>query len=140
MAELQAGRLINVRFERDAVLPPAMAGLHVRECHAERIAIEYVGPLPPVLEWLSGQAVRGIACRTAGVERYLLPLPRESRRSDPRVVNQIAPRFTVEPPGRDVAPGRVSVPLGARHRPPIGHHHTLLRRHGSSRRSSPAST
>ncbi|NBO92683.1 MAG: ABC transporter ATP-binding protein [Planctomycetia bacterium] len=67
MAELQAGRLINVRFERDAVLPPAMAGLHVRECHAERIAIEYVGPLPPVLEWLSGQAVRELRVEPLGL-------------------------------------------------------------------------
>jgi ABC-2 type transport system ATP-binding protein len=67
MAELQAGRLINVRFEGEAMTPPEMPGLHVRERAADRMAIEYTGPLPPVLDWLSGQSVRELRVEPLGL-------------------------------------------------------------------------
>ncbi|MGL4550275.1 MAG: ABC transporter ATP-binding protein [Gemmataceae bacterium] len=67
MAELQAGRLIHVRFEGDAAEPPALPGLRVRERAGDRVAIEFTGPLPPVLDWLSGQGVRELRVEPLGL-------------------------------------------------------------------------
>jgi len=67
MAELQAGRLINIRFEGQAPRPPALAGLFEREHHSDRIILEYTGPLPPVLEWLAGQSVRELRIEPLGL-------------------------------------------------------------------------
>jgi ABC-2 type transport system ATP-binding protein len=67
MAELQAGRLITIRFEGEAPRPPALAGLFEREHQADRITLEYTGPLPRVLEWLAGQSVRELRMEPLGL-------------------------------------------------------------------------
>lgn len=67
MDQLQAGRLVQVRFEGDAPVPPALNGLHVRERSGDRLVIEYTGPLPPVLTWLAGHSVRELRMEPLGL-------------------------------------------------------------------------
>jgi ABC-2 type transport system ATP-binding protein len=57
MSELQAGRLVQARFEGPAPVPPAVPGLHTRQRDADRLTLEYVGALPELLGWLSRQAL-----------------------------------------------------------------------------------
>jgi ABC-2 type transport system ATP-binding protein len=57
MAELQAGRLVQVRFEGEVPEPPALPGLAVRERPPHRLVLEYTGALPAMLEWLARHEV-----------------------------------------------------------------------------------
>jgi ABC-2 type transport system ATP-binding protein len=53
MSELLEGRLVQARFAGLAPAPPALPGLHVRLREGDRLVLEYAGPLPELLAWLS---------------------------------------------------------------------------------------
>jgi beta-exotoxin I transport system ATP-binding protein len=57
MADLQEGRLVVARFAGPAQEPPDLPGLRLREKTADRLTIEYGGPLPDLLGWLSNQSL-----------------------------------------------------------------------------------
>jgi ABC-2 type transport system ATP-binding protein len=75
MSELREGKLIRARFaangqataEPDPV--PPLPGLVVRERTADRIAFEYTGPLPPVLQWLARQPLVDLQMEPLGLSR-----------------------------------------------------------------------
>jgi ABC-2 type transport system ATP-binding protein len=56
MTELRGDRLVEARFDRTAPAPPNLPGLNVREHQPDRLALQYSGPLPVLLDWLARQA------------------------------------------------------------------------------------
>lgn len=67
MAHLQEGRLVHVRFARPAEPPPALAGLSVREASGDRMTMEYAGPLPELLAWLSARELAELRVEPLGL-------------------------------------------------------------------------
>jgi ABC-2 type transport system ATP-binding protein len=67
LAELQAGRLVNVRFGGAAPDAPPLPGLRVRERLAGRLVLEFDGPLPSLLGWLAGQDVAELRIEPLGL-------------------------------------------------------------------------
>jgi len=55
ISELQAGRLVTVRFERTPPELPAIPGLRLRARHGDRLAMEFNGAMPDLLAWLAHQ-------------------------------------------------------------------------------------
>lgn len=53
MAELQAGRLVQARFEGAVPAVPELAGLLVRHQEADGLTMEFTGALPELLGWLA---------------------------------------------------------------------------------------
>ncbi|MBY0228844.1 MAG: ABC transporter ATP-binding protein [Gemmataceae bacterium] len=67
MAELQAGRLVQVRFEGEAPDIPAIGGLRLRERLPGRLVLEFVGALPALMSWLAGQDVAELRIEPLGL-------------------------------------------------------------------------
>jgi ABC-2 type transport system ATP-binding protein len=67
MAELREARLVQARFSQPVHDPPVLPGLHLRERYDSRLALEYRGPLPPLLEWLGGQPVIDLRLEPLGL-------------------------------------------------------------------------
>jgi ABC-2 type transport system ATP-binding protein len=68
MSELRDGRLVKVQFA--GVIPslPPLEGLQVRERTADRLDLEYTGPLPELLAWLARQPVADLRMHPLGLE------------------------------------------------------------------------
>lgn len=67
MADLEAGRLVRVRFGRPPEALPSLPGLvhvHVGDLQAR---LEYRGPLPPLLDWLGRQEVADLRMEPLGL-------------------------------------------------------------------------
>ena len=67
MADLRAGRLVNVRFEGAAPEVPPIAGLHLRERPPGRLVLEFTGELPALLGWLAGHEVAELRIEPLGL-------------------------------------------------------------------------
>jgi ABC-2 type transport system ATP-binding protein len=67
MKELQEALLVQAQFDQPPGPPPALAGLRVRESQDSRLAMEYSGPLPPLLDWLSQKSVRDLRVEPLGL-------------------------------------------------------------------------
>lgn len=67
VSQLQAGRLIQARFEGEAAAPPDLPGLHVRERSHDRLILEYTGAMPEMLAWLSTQPVAELRLEPLGI-------------------------------------------------------------------------
>jgi ABC-2 type transport system ATP-binding protein len=73
LADLRRGKLIRARFAAngeatgDGEPVPALPGLHVCERGADRITLEYSGPLPPVLQWLARRPVLDLHMEPLGL-------------------------------------------------------------------------
>jgi ABC-2 type transport system ATP-binding protein len=69
MAHLQAGRLVRARFDSPA--PPLpdrfSASCKVRERQDDRLTLEYTGPLPELLSWLSSQPLAELRMEPLGL-------------------------------------------------------------------------
>ena len=53
LSQLQAGRLVHVRFAGAVVDPPPLPGLHERHRHGDSLTLEYTGPVNQLLGWLA---------------------------------------------------------------------------------------
>jgi hypothetical protein len=58
---------VQVRFATEALDPPSLPGLHVRQRQEDRLTIEYTGPLPELLGWLSGLSVTELRVEPLGL-------------------------------------------------------------------------
>jgi ABC-2 type transport system ATP-binding protein len=67
MAELRDARLVRVRFGGAVGELPDLPGLQARECHDDCAALEYSGPLPPLLQWLARQPVLDVRLEPLGL-------------------------------------------------------------------------
>ena len=67
MSQLQEGRLVVARFAGAAQDPPPLPGLHVREKTADRLTIEYGGPLAELLGWLANQSLLELRVEPLGL-------------------------------------------------------------------------
>jgi ABC-2 type transport system ATP-binding protein len=68
MKELREARLVRARFERPPEEKlPALPDLQVRESHDSELSLEYSGPLPPLLEWLSRQRATDLRIEPVGL-------------------------------------------------------------------------
>jgi ABC-2 type transport system ATP-binding protein len=67
MSELREARLVEATFDGPAPAPPAIAGLVPLEQPDGRLAWEYAGPLPPLLEWLAQQRVVSLRLQPLGL-------------------------------------------------------------------------
>ncbi len=69
MDELREGRLVRARlsgpWDADAARP---AGLAVREYEKDRLTLEYRGPLPELLSWLSRQPLADLRLEPLGLD------------------------------------------------------------------------
>src|SRR5439155_25446462 len=67
MADLREGRLLHARFHD---LPPALPpldGLHERHRQDGAVSLEYMGPLPALLEWLAVQPLTDLRLEPLGL-------------------------------------------------------------------------
>jgi ABC-2 type transport system ATP-binding protein len=53
MSALREVRLVKARFPRPPSRPGDVAGVRCAEQSGDEVALEYVGPLPPLLDWLA---------------------------------------------------------------------------------------
>lgn len=67
LAELRESRRIRARGLREFAELPNLPGLHRAEQHDHEILLEYSGPLPPMLAWLSAQAVSDLRIEPLGL-------------------------------------------------------------------------
>jgi ABC-2 type transport system ATP-binding protein len=67
MSQLQEGRLVQARFEGPVIRPPALPGMHVRECQADRLTLEFTGSLADLLGWLSRQPIAELRIEPLGL-------------------------------------------------------------------------
>jgi ABC-2 type transport system ATP-binding protein len=67
MDEIREARLIRVRFGGTAKEPPPLRGLMMAEREDHSMTLEYAGPLPPVLDWLSQQPVADLRLEPLGL-------------------------------------------------------------------------
>jgi ABC-2 type transport system ATP-binding protein len=67
MAELRDSRLIRARFGQPLNGRPMLTGLEEREQKGDEITWEYTGPLPPLLDWLSRQALEDLRVQPLGL-------------------------------------------------------------------------
>jgi ABC-2 type transport system ATP-binding protein len=67
MSELREGRLVTVRFAGPVGEVPALPGLLRQERHGDEVALEYQGPLPPLLDWLAGRPVADLTVHPLGL-------------------------------------------------------------------------
>jgi ABC-2 type transport system ATP-binding protein len=67
MSKLLEGRLVKVRFGGPAPPLPPLPELQVRESKADRMELEYTGPLPELLKWLAGENVLELTMEPLGL-------------------------------------------------------------------------
>lgn len=67
MHTLRQGRLIHARFDRRVEGVPPFEGLSVREAQDQHMILEYSGPLPPLLDWLSRQPILDLRMEPLGL-------------------------------------------------------------------------
>jgi ABC-2 type transport system ATP-binding protein len=67
MSELTAARLVSIRLARPPETIPAFDGLIVRRQEGSSLTLEYTGSLPPLLDWLSRQAVVDLRMEPIGL-------------------------------------------------------------------------
>ncbi len=67
MSQLQAGRLVQARFEGPVPSLPPLSGAHVREQAGDRLTLEYTGPLPELMSWLAGQRLAELRVEPLGL-------------------------------------------------------------------------
>ncbi|MFO0927576.1 MAG: ABC transporter ATP-binding protein [Gemmataceae bacterium] len=67
MRQLQAARLIHVRFDGLAPEPPPLPGLLVRERVDARLVLEYAGGLPDLLGWFATQPIAELRMEPLGL-------------------------------------------------------------------------
>jgi hypothetical protein len=67
MSELLQGRLVQARFAGLAPAPPPLAGLHVRSCSGDQMALEHTGSLAELLAWLAEQHVSDLRVEPLGL-------------------------------------------------------------------------
>jgi ABC-2 type transport system ATP-binding protein len=53
MSKLREGRLVKARFSRVVPVPPDLPGVRNLDQQGDEISLEYMGPLPPLLDWLA---------------------------------------------------------------------------------------
>ncbi|MHB1426495.1 MAG: ABC transporter ATP-binding protein [Gemmataceae bacterium] len=68
MSELREGRLIQARFHGDTAALTPLAGLEIRSCQHDWLTLEYSGPLPPLLDWLSRQPLADLRMQPLGLK------------------------------------------------------------------------
>jgi ABC-2 type transport system ATP-binding protein len=66
ITDLKQSRHVVARFERAHDPVPALPGLTVLSEH-DGLALEYTGPLPPLLDWLSKQSLRELRMEPMGL-------------------------------------------------------------------------
>jgi ABC-2 type transport system ATP-binding protein len=67
IAELLEGRLIHARFSGPHEPVPKLPELTVRQQQANEVVLEYLGPLPPLLEWLARQPLHELRMEPLGL-------------------------------------------------------------------------
>lgn len=67
MRQLQAARLVHVRFDGPAPAPPPLPGLHLRERTDARLVLEYTGDLAPLLGWFATQPLAELRMEPLGL-------------------------------------------------------------------------
>jgi ABC-2 type transport system ATP-binding protein len=64
---LRSGRVVRARFESPPASWPVLDGLVVRDEAPGACTLEHTGPLPPLLDWLSQQAVTDLQIAPLGL-------------------------------------------------------------------------
>jgi ABC-2 type transport system ATP-binding protein len=67
MRELRDGRRLRIRFAKPPDQLPALPGLQLCERLDGQLILEHTGPLPPLLAWLSSQAVVDLQTEALGL-------------------------------------------------------------------------
>jgi len=67
LTDLAEGRLVVARFDRQPEAVPALAGLTVLPGEPHALKLEYTGPLPALLDWLSRQPLRELRMEPLGL-------------------------------------------------------------------------
>ncbi len=67
MSELESNRLVRVRFPKPPETLPDLPGLDHRDLRDCVLSLEYHGPLPPLLDWLSRQTVVDLRIEPLGL-------------------------------------------------------------------------
>ncbi|MFM7149933.1 MAG: AAA family ATPase, partial [Gemmataceae bacterium] len=67
VSELQAGRLVTVRFERTLPEMPAIPGLRLRAMQGDRVTMEFHGSMPDLLAWLAHQPLAELRVESLGL-------------------------------------------------------------------------
>ncbi|MFO0880432.1 MAG: ABC transporter ATP-binding protein [Gemmataceae bacterium] len=67
VAKLQEGRLVQARFASPAGPLPELPGMHLREQSSHNLTVEYTGPLPELLGWLSSQPLTELRMEPLGI-------------------------------------------------------------------------
>jgi ABC-2 type transport system ATP-binding protein len=66
MAELRDSRRVRVRLSDHEPLP-SLPGLDIRAQHDGEVELAYTGPLPKLLDWLSGRSVEDVRIEPLGL-------------------------------------------------------------------------
>jgi ABC-2 type transport system ATP-binding protein len=67
MAELRGGRRVRARFGGPVTDLPSLQGLQVQDRFDNQLALDYTGPLPPLLDWLARQPVVDLRLEPLGL-------------------------------------------------------------------------
>ena len=67
MSELREARHVRARFEGSVPDPPALPGVQLLHRKDHELALEYAGPLPPLLGWLARQPVADLRVEPVGL-------------------------------------------------------------------------
>jgi ABC-2 type transport system ATP-binding protein len=67
MNELRSSCVVHAKFSKKLGELPEKKGMRVREHHGDRLALEYTGPLPWLLEWLSHQPLEDMRIEPMGL-------------------------------------------------------------------------
>jgi beta-exotoxin I transport system ATP-binding protein len=67
LAELQRSRLVTARFAAPPGPLPELPGAHVRACDDAHLSLEYGGPLPELLAWLSERRLTALSIEPLGL-------------------------------------------------------------------------
>jgi len=68
MSELRDGRLIHLRCKGSGEALPPLAGLTVRSRQDDLYTLEYMGSLPPLLDWLAKQPIVDLRLESLGLK------------------------------------------------------------------------
>jgi len=67
LADLEASRRVRARFAQTPERLPDLPGLHLDGPLGRDLCLDYSGPLPPLLDWLSGQQVAELRIEPQGL-------------------------------------------------------------------------
>jgi hypothetical protein len=68
MRELRQARRIHVQFTQPVATLPELPDMQNILTQAQQLTLDYTGPLPPLLQWLSSQPVADMSMESIGLQ------------------------------------------------------------------------